>query len=387
MKSLINFSALFVGLLLLIATNKSHAQVTFSGWAHYPYVTLYASATGTSVSTSSTIALDDVYSGVIPLGFNFDFYGTTYSNCVIGANGNISFDTVYASGPNPWGISTFLLGNTMALNSICGPWCDMDIIFGGDISYFVEGTAPNRRFVTSYCHDFMYVTPWFYTTTQIILYETSNIAEVHIGNKPTTTWNGGYAIVGVQNGAGTAATTAPGRDYPSVWTTTNEAWRFTLVSGGTAYAVNSISYAPLDFYTIFWYDSTTGAYLGSGDSIVIYDTSHITFTAVAVSCNDTATGGFDTVQTGHFSYRPGTLTVNQLDNNTEVTLYPNPANTQLNLVSDKVIEDLTVISPVGNVVYSGNYNSRQVQVNVASLPPGVYLIRVNGTMMKKFLKE
>ncbi len=181
--------------------------------------------------------------------------------------------------------------------------------------------------------------------------------------------------------------TGPGRDYLATWTATHEAWRFTPASGGTTYSVSSIAYAPVDFYTIFWYDSTTGTYLGSGDSIVIYDTSHITFTAAAVSCNDTATGGFDTVQTGHFSYRPGTLAVNQLDNNTEVTLYPNPANTQLNLVSDKVIEDLTIISPLGNVVYSANYNSRLVQVNVAALPPGVYLVKVNGTIMKKFLKE
>src|SRR5262245_18359191 len=39
---------------------------------------------------------DDNYSQVIPIGFNFCFYGETYSKLVIGANAVISFDTLNA---------------------------------------------------------------------------------------------------------------------------------------------------------------------------------------------------------------------------------------------------------------------------------------------------
>ena len=95
--------------------------------------------------------------------------------------------------------------------------------------------APNRRYVVTYCHDAMFDTltcAHQFTTTEIILYETTNIIEVHTGYKDTcTAWNNGYAIVGVQNATGTAATAAPGRDFPSVFLCLDEAWRFTPVGG------------------------------------------------------------------------------------------------------------------------------------------------------------
>lgn len=40
---------------------------------------------------------DDGSTGVIPLGFNFCFYGTTYNSCYINNNGNISFGSAYST--------------------------------------------------------------------------------------------------------------------------------------------------------------------------------------------------------------------------------------------------------------------------------------------------
>ena len=40
---------------------------------------------------------DDGSSALIPLGFNFCFYGTTYTNCYINNNGNISFNSSYST--------------------------------------------------------------------------------------------------------------------------------------------------------------------------------------------------------------------------------------------------------------------------------------------------
>ena len=131
-------------------------------------------------------------------------------------------------------------------------------------------------------------TQW--TTSQIILYESTNVVEVHIGHKTIcTTWNGGYAICGVQNATGTAATTAPGRDYPSTWSVTNEGWRFTP-SGSTSYTVASIPYAPIPYAssTIYWYNATTGTYLGTGSTQVVAPTTTTTYKAAAVGCNDTS---------------------------------------------------------------------------------------------------
>lgn len=64
-------------------------------------------------------------------------------------------------------------------------------------------------------------------THQIALYETTNAIEVYMQRKEACTgWNSGLGTVGIQNAAGTVAFTAPGKNN-SVWSATNEAWRFT----------------------------------------------------------------------------------------------------------------------------------------------------------------
>ncbi len=244
------------------------------------------------VPTSTGITADDGYSSSIPIGFTFNFYGTDYTHCVIGSNGNIRFDVSYAGGGDPWPISAVLHGNSSVYNSICGPWCDMQIYYGGTITYSTIGTAPYRKFAVTYCTDHMYSCTSQYTTSQMIIYETTNIIEVHIAHKTIcASWNGGHAIVGVQNSSGTASTAAPGRDYPSTWTATDEAWRFSPMYGDTAYTVSSISYAPVPYSSssIYWYDSTTHAYLGSGSSIAFTPSvGDSCVYAVALGCADSS---------------------------------------------------------------------------------------------------
>ena len=249
---------------------------------------IHASLIG-DVPTASGITADDGYSGVIPIGFTFNFYGTNYTNLLIGSNGVLDFNTSLAGGYNPWPISAALLGNSSAYNSICGPWCDIYIPAGGTITYSLIGTAPNRRFAVTWCHDAMYSCTTQWITMQIILYETSNICETHIAHHTfCTSWNGGYAIVGVQNATGSAATVAPGRDYPTNWNAVDEAWRFTPTGGGTAYTCSSITFAPIPYAssTIYWYDSSTGAYLGSGDSLPVHPHVGTTYKAMAAGCSD-----------------------------------------------------------------------------------------------------
>lgn len=214
----------------------------------------------TPINTGLTT--DDRYTGIIPIGFTFNYYGTSYTNCVIGANGMINFDLSLAGSYCPWPISAALLGNTSAYNCICGPWCDIDPALGGTITYATSGTAPYRRFTATWCHTAMYnnsYCPGEWTTTQIILYEGCNYIDVQVGHKTACpAWNSGYAIIGIQNSTGTAATVAPGRDFPAVYPCTDEAWRFTPL--GASYTVSSIGYAPVPDASmpINWYDVTAG---------------------------------------------------------------------------------------------------------------------------------
>jgi hypothetical protein len=105
-------------------------------------------------------------------------------------------------------------------------------------------------------------------THQIVLYETTNIIEIYIQNKPLCIfWNSGAAIEGIQNSTGTQAYVVPGRNYPTQWTATNDAWRFTPTG------------APQ--YTLTWYNGATP--IGNNLFVTVCPTSTTTYTAQLVN--------------------------------------------------------------------------------------------------------
>jgi hypothetical protein len=177
----------------------------------------------------SLMLMDDQYSGPISIGFPFCFYGEPQNFLLIGADGVISFDTSQAHGYCPWPIGSAIPSSSNPLNAIFLPWQDLYPPGGGIISYQTIGVAPNRKFIV----DFNAVTIYSCTTTsftgQVKLYESSNVIEIGVAQKLICSWNGGYAIEGMQNRMGTAADVVPGRNYPSSWTTTNDSWTFTPV--------------------------------------------------------------------------------------------------------------------------------------------------------------
>jgi len=280
------------------------AQPTITDVASCSSYTLSASVVG-GLPTDIGLYSDDSYSDVINIGFNFNFYGTVYTQCVIGENGQLSFNLSNATGYDDWdiqGAGSPLLGNSDCFNAISGPWVDLYGLanppyspVGSPIYTSLQGVAPNRTFAVTWCAVPMFLWGSFCTdqfvTTQIILYETSNLVEVHIGNYVNCpAWDGGYAITGVENASGTQATAAPGEDYPTIWSATNTAWRFTPDAALATYGVTSIPYAPIPYSTatIYWYDSTTGAYLGSGSPIVFTPSVNTTYEAAALGCSDTS---------------------------------------------------------------------------------------------------
>ena len=182
---------------------------------------------------SSNIApntqIDDSYSTPISLGFTFNYFGVDYTEASISTNGYITFNLNLAGSYSPWSINTSITGAaTQGIkNAILAPWQDINPGTGGMIYYSINGTAPFRRFVVSF-----YETPMFSCTNllfsqQIILFETTNIIETHILEKPLcATWNGSYAIHGLVDSSGANTVIVPGRDYPSVWTANYDSWRF-----------------------------------------------------------------------------------------------------------------------------------------------------------------
>ncbi len=146
----------------------------------------------------------------IPLPFNFTFFGTVYTagtNVDVSTNGWLSFTTPQAS--SYW--TNACLPNAAApMNLVAAYWDDIAFYSGcGSASwkYQTIGTTPNRRFVITW-NNFVSSSDytWYctnYVSTEIKLFETSNIIEVHVKESnlyPSTT----SGTIGIQNATGSA---------------------------------------------------------------------------------------------------------------------------------------------------------------------------------------
>lgn len=233
-----------------ILTNNSNDYLVQS----IPY-TPYDYTMGTNI----LVNVDDIWSPSIPIGFDFCFYGNTYNKCVIGANGLISFDVGSAGAFCQWAINAPIPSNAIITNAIMCPLHDLDPSIGGSTQYKMYGTAPFRAFVISWSQIPLFSCNNLLSTQQIVLYETSNIIETYIENKPLCpNWNGGTAIHGIQNIDGTKAAWVNGRNFPTQWTATNDAWRF----------VPPLSPAPITN----WYQD--GNLIATADSIQVCPTEN-----------------------------------------------------------------------------------------------------------------
>jgi len=75
-------------------------------------------------------------------------------------------------------------------------------------------------------------------------------------------------------------------------------------------------------------------------------------------------------------------------NNFSLQIFPNPATSQLTISStNQPITQITISNLLGQTVFSNNYNAEKVEVAVAGLPSGVYFVKINGSEVRKFVKE
>ncbi len=70
-----------------------------------------------------------------------------------------------------------------------------------------------------------------------------------------------------------------------------------------------------------------------------------------------------------------------------LNIYPNPATTTLSITSPDKITQITITNLLGQAVYTQTCNTEQVQVNVASFPAGMYFVKVNDNVVRKFVRE
>ncbi len=207
---------------------------------------------------------DDDVTDAIDIGFDFCFYGNTYSQLYIGSNGWVSF-----SPGEPTTFTSSTIPSTdpdVPKNCIMGPWYDIDPGDGGEIRYQTLGIAPSRRFVVSYINVPHFLCGDQLETYQIILYETTNdIANFLETKNICVDWDDGQATQGLHNIDGTEAVPSPGRNN-TAWDATND----------------GIGYSPIGDPDVEWYDGAD--LIGVGPDITLCPLEPTTYTVRLISC-------------------------------------------------------------------------------------------------------
>jgi gliding motility-associated-like protein len=216
-----------------LTSNVSNA---FAGTTSYAVSDIPFTPFSVLAGTSLTMP-DDTVLGPFPIGFQFCFFGNTYTQFYVGSNGWVGF-----SPGQTRAFTANSIPNTTTFvprNCIMGPWMDFNpgIAGGPYIKYQTQGIAPYRRLIVQWTNCPLYQCIASKATFQIVLFESTNVIENYITNKPSCAlWAGGKATQGLHNQPGTVAFTVPGRNS-AVWNVTNDGKRF-QPNGAASYTVN-----------------------------------------------------------------------------------------------------------------------------------------------------
>ncbi|MBK7130431.1 MAG: T9SS type A sorting domain-containing protein [Crocinitomicaceae bacterium] len=164
---------------------------------------------GTSVSLG-----DDQVTGVLPIGFTFNFFGVDYTDFYISSNGFIGFSAGMSNGCCS-GQTIPTLGNPD--NMIAFAWEDIHPGLGGSVRYLTTGTAPNQKLIVEF-YNVQHYGGGNAITTQVHLYETTNVIEIHTTSMPS---DGGTHTMGIENFNGSTGYAVTGRNAAS-WSISND---------------------------------------------------------------------------------------------------------------------------------------------------------------------
>lgn len=196
--------------ILLTVSFKSFGQsvtnYTFAGTNAAGFTPISGGST-----TTWTGSTDDGASALIPIGFDFWYMGTRYTNISASTNGWLSLGAV----PTDYVYTNSLSASGSPRPIIAPLWDDLDIVSTANVTYRTTGTAGNRVFTIQYLNvEWNYLAIGAVCSFQVNLYETTgkvefvyrsdafaaNLASASIGLTATATGSGNYLSV---NNAGT----------------------------------------------------------------------------------------------------------------------------------------------------------------------------------------
>jgi hypothetical protein len=269
--------------------------------------------------TSGT--LDDGGWGAIPIGFNFNFFGTSYNTCNVGTNGTIMFGTYNGAGLADFTFTT-LPSVSEPLGMVAALAMDNDLsgATGGTLRYWTEGYAPNRKFVVSYEAVKEFGDAKF-STAQAIFFETLGTVEVHV---TSSTNQDRVKLVGINGPLGDIGAlafnsgTAAAANNPIV---TSFAYRFTPPANyNTVWSGDGVA-APLTGTNLFTKAATPTA--------VGTQTYSLVYTNLVTTCSNSATPGTVTVEVINPPTAPSVTSPINITGVQNVTITPTYAGTDV----------------------------------------------------------
>ncbi len=175
---------------------------------------------------------DEGLSVAINIGFPFEFFGTSYTQFRVHANGFITFDVA-----NPPGSNSF---NQTAIpaagypNNWIGIWDDLDFSGGGTIEHYEIGNGAQEAHVINFIDVPRYNNAVNTFTFQIVLYESSNI--IQIFSEDVTALTG---VQGIEGAGGSSGLAVPSRNNAN-FTLTNDYVAFIPSSQAFTYTWSSV---------------------------------------------------------------------------------------------------------------------------------------------------
>ena len=79
--------------------------------------------------------------------------------------------------------------------------------------------------------------------------------------------------------------------------------------------------------------------------------------------------------------------VTNIEKTNTFTIVPNPVKNNLSITTSYNIATVNITNILGQQVFSSKYDRDNVQIDVSTLPKGMYFVKVNGFETRKFVKE
>jgi CSLREA domain-containing protein len=141
----------------------------------------FSNSTGTFTALTSPTAAtllagttDDGRSNLMPIGFDFWYMGTRYTNVSASTNGWLALGVTQTADE----LTNNLTSGGSPRPVIAPLWDDLDIVAIGNLTYKTTGSAPNRIFTVQYLNvKWQYLAGGAVESFQVNLHETSGIVE------------------------------------------------------------------------------------------------------------------------------------------------------------------------------------------------------------------